>query len=126
VVSKDTDPEGRFELPVNAGAKEVCVLLEKGGLASRLARVPVTADEQLLSIAAEGGSLKHDPNAYLGKGGCMLPPPPARMVSLRTFASAEPGHYTLCRRANGDKPARCVEGDLQAGGTLTLSFEKRP
>ncbi|MEA2336337.1 MAG: hypothetical protein QOE82_344 [Thermoanaerobaculia bacterium] len=143
IVLSRVDPEGRFDIRFPAATQEVVVAINAPGFAFRLAKTPLSKDEQTFAVEQNGGTLSIDQPAtrsglrpYLIHNGAALPAVAAAYVAGATFsanladrgrfqiASAEPGPYSLCWLAEGVAAVTntpCVSGVLAPHGTLTLA-----
>jgi hypothetical protein len=141
VMVSPVDPEGHFDLRFPAATSEVAVAINAPGFAFRLARIPLSADDQALAVEQNGGSLSVDVPAvqaglrpYLMHNGAALPATAVAYVAGVPFfgnlpkrarfqiPSMEPGDYSLCWLADegsmGAPP--CINGFLAPHGTLIL------
>jgi hypothetical protein len=146
-----TDRDGRFEVPVPAGATEVGLTIGAPGYALKLTRRAI-AHEQTIDLGVSGGTLVLDlqrsrrtldgaNTPYLVHGGAIeaagdlaawrTAGAGARGAGLTVIEAIEPGVYALCLAGPAELPVlwrggslpsqRCRSGSLDAGQTLTLS-----
>ena len=112
-----TDEEGRFQVELNALAKEACFLVKRNRV-WRVMRAVVSPDEQELTMSVAGGALRLQGRGTLEHAGCRFQHGP-----ITEMPSMGPGRYRFC--AYGLEPRTCVSGDLAAGGTLTLTLDEK-
>jgi Carboxypeptidase regulatory-like domain len=145
-----TGPEGEFRTEVPENTREIFYWLSAPGFAFRFGRMrlPDPSQELVLQVNQAGGALNLDLSApaddellVLAHGGGFLPGlmierwgsihGSARKMSDRLlWTGMEPGLYSLCRsssrtfpslKARGFTGPECVAGELDPGGSLTLS-----
>ncbi len=117
---------GRMRLP-DPGQQLVFQVNQTGGTLEFDLRVP-TSNDEILVLAHEGGYL---PGASIERWGSLHGG--ARKVSNRLlWAGMETGRYSLCRsssrtfaslKARGFAGPECMTGELDPGGSVTLSVE---
>jgi hypothetical protein len=145
IILSRADPEGRFDIRFPASTKEVAIAINAPGFAFRLARAPISMDEETFAVDQNGGTLSIDAPAthsglrpYLVHDGAALAAAVIGYVAGVPFQatlservryqipSIEPGAYSLCWIADGpsapsETPPPCVTGVLAPHGALTFS-----
>ncbi len=147
--SKRTDSDGRFEVELPPGTKEVGLTVGAPGYALKLTRLPVST-EQTITLGTSGGTLALDlePPGRVHPGSATLylvhddaieaagalagwgSNAGARGGGAMAIAVVDAGAYALCLAdpveltalwRGARSPERCRTGSVENGGTLTLS-----
>jgi hypothetical protein len=136
------DQEGHFDIRFPAATSEVVVAINAPGFAFRLAKAPVSTEEQTFGVDQNGGTLSVDtPPArpplrpYLMHNGAALIATSIVYLAGGTFEanlskrvkfvipSIEPGAYSICWLADETATPNipCISGVLAPHGTLVLA-----